>query len=87
MKNRLTRINDELMKELSNIIRFDVKDPRICTMTSVIRVETTQDLKYCKVYISLAVTCKVVSAKLVIKVNSLVFEEISPLKKKTIVFP
>lgn len=52
MKNRLTRINDELMKELSNIIRFDVKDPRICTMTSVIRVETTQDLKYCKVYIS-----------------------------------
>lgn len=52
MKNRLTRINDELQKELSNIIRMDVKDPRICTMTSVLRVETTQDLKFCKVYIS-----------------------------------
>ncbi len=52
MKNRLTRINDELQRELSNIIRMDVKDPRICTMTSVIRVETTQDLKFCKVFVS-----------------------------------
>ena len=52
MKNRLTRINDELQKELSNIIRMDVKDPRICSLTSVHRVETTQDLKYCKVFIS-----------------------------------
>lgn len=52
MKNRLTRINDELQKELSNIIRMDVKDPRICSLTSVLRVETTQDLKYCKVFIS-----------------------------------
>lgn len=50
--NRLTRINDELQKELSNIIRMDVKDPRINALTSVLRVETTQDLKYCKVYIS-----------------------------------
>ena len=50
--NRLTRINDELQKELSNIIRMDVKDPRIGALTSVLRVETTQDLKYCKVYIS-----------------------------------
>ena len=50
--NRLTRINDELQKELSNIIRMDVKDPRIGALTSVLRVETTQDLRYCKVYIS-----------------------------------
>lgn len=50
--NRLSRINDEILKELSQIIRGELKDPRIGAMTSVIRVETTQDLKYCKVYVS-----------------------------------
>lgn len=50
--NRLSRINDEIMKELSQIIRTELKDPRIGAMTSVIRVETTQDLKYCKVLVS-----------------------------------
>ena len=50
--NRLSRINDEIMKELSQIIRGELKDPRIGAMTSVIRVDTTQDLKYCKVYVS-----------------------------------
>lgn len=50
--NRITRINDEIMKEMSQILRAEVKDPRIGVMTSVLRVETTQDLKYCKVYVS-----------------------------------
>ena len=50
--NRLSRINDEIMKELSQIIRAELKDPRIGAMTSVIRVETTQDLKYAKVFVS-----------------------------------
>lgn len=50
--NRLSRINDEIMKELSQIIRGELKDPRIGAMTSVIRAETTQDLKYCKVFVS-----------------------------------
>lgn len=50
--NRITRINDEILKEVSNIIRSELKDPRIGVMTSVIRVDTTQDLKYCKIYIS-----------------------------------
>ena len=45
--NRLSRINDEIMKELSQIIRAELKDPRIGVMTSVIRVETTQDLCFC----------------------------------------
>ncbi|HCT65156.1 MAG TPA: 30S ribosome-binding factor RbfA [Lachnospiraceae bacterium] len=54
MKNntRMIRINDEIQRELSNIIRSEVKDPRIGSLTSVIRVETTSDLKYCKVFIS-----------------------------------
>lgn len=50
--NRMIRINDEIKKELSEIIRADLKDPRIGVITSVLKVETTNDLKYCKVYIS-----------------------------------
>lgn len=50
--NRMTRVNDEIAKEMANIIRGELKDPRIGVMTSVLRVETTQDLKYCKVFIS-----------------------------------
>lgn len=49
---RMTRINDEIQKELANIIRSEIKDPRVGSMTSVIRVETTSDLKYCKVFVS-----------------------------------
>ncbi len=54
MKNntRISRINDEILKELSQIIRGEIKDPRVGVMTSVVRVETTTDLKYCKVYVS-----------------------------------
>ena len=50
--NRMTRVNDEITRELANIIRGELKDPRIGVLTSVLRVETTQDLKYCKVFIS-----------------------------------
>ena len=47
-----TRINGEVQKELSHIIAREIKDPRICPMTSVVSVEVTPDLKYCKAYIS-----------------------------------
>ena len=47
-----TRINVEVQKELSNIIRNEVKDPRIHPMTSVMRVQVAPDLKSCKAYIS-----------------------------------
>ncbi len=47
-----TRINGEVQKELSNIIRGGIKDPRIHPMTSVVAAEVTPDLKLCKVYIS-----------------------------------
>ena len=47
-----TRINGEVLKELSNIIRGDIKDPRINPMTSVVAVEVAPDLKTCKAYIS-----------------------------------
>lgn len=47
-----TRINGEVLKELSNIIRGEIKDPRIAPMTSVVAVEVAPDLKTCKAYIS-----------------------------------
>ena len=47
-----TRINGEVQKELSTIIRNEIKDPRIHPMTSVMAVEVGPDLKTCKAYIS-----------------------------------
>lgn len=47
-----TRINGEVLRELSNIIRGEIKDPRIAPMTSVVAVEVAPDLKTCKAYIS-----------------------------------
>ena len=47
-----TRINGEVHRELSRIIAREIKDPRIHPMTSVVEVDVTPDLKYCKVYIS-----------------------------------
>ena len=47
-----TRINGEVQRELSNIIRSEIKDPRIDPMTSVVTVEVAPDLKTCKAYIS-----------------------------------
>lgn len=47
-----TRVNGEVLKELSNIIHNEIKDPRIHEMTSVVSVEVAPDLKTCKAYIS-----------------------------------
>ena len=47
-----TRVNGEVLRELSNIIRGEIKDPRISSMTSVVAVEVAPDLKTCKAYIS-----------------------------------
>ena len=50
--NRIMRINEEIQKELSSLLRT-VKDPRVAdTMISITRVETTPDLRYTKVYVS-----------------------------------
>ena len=47
-----TRINGEVQRELANIIRGGIKDPRISPLTSVVAVEVAPDLKACKAYIS-----------------------------------
>lgn len=51
---RLTRINEEMRKEISEIIRTEIKDPAVQdVMISVVGVDTTNDLKTAKVYVSI----------------------------------
>lgn len=50
---RLTRINDEIMRAASDVIRFEMSDPRIGTVVSVVGAKTTQDLKFCKILVSI----------------------------------
>ena len=50
--NKIGRINDDIQRVLAAKLR-DVKDPRVQQgMISVTRVETTGDLRYCKVWLS-----------------------------------
>lgn len=46
------RINQEVQKEISSLIQFEVKDPRINSMTTVLNVEVAPDLKTAKIYVS-----------------------------------
>lgn len=47
-----TRINGEVQRVLAEIIRGEIKDPRISPLTSVVAVEVAPDLKSCKAWIS-----------------------------------
>lgn len=49
--NRIGRINEEVQRELSNLIRT-LKDPRVRGVVSITAVETTPDLRYAKVFVS-----------------------------------
>jgi len=51
-KNRNSRLSGEMKKVIAEIIRKDVKDPRISDLMSVIDVNVTEDLKFAKVFIS-----------------------------------
>lgn len=50
-KNRINKINEEVLRELAGVIR-ELKDARIPMMTSVVSVNVTNDLSYAKCYIS-----------------------------------
>ena len=50
--NRIGRINEEIQRELASLIPT-VKDPRVTGLISVTAVDTTPDLKYTKIYISI----------------------------------
>ncbi len=51
--NRLGRIDEELKKEISNIINYELKNPKITGLISVTKTKITPDLKYAKVYVSI----------------------------------
>ncbi len=50
-KDRINKINEEVRRELSNIVR-ELKDSRIPMMTSIVAVRVTNDLSYAKAYVS-----------------------------------
>lgn len=52
MSNKIDKINSEISKQLSFVLNYDLKDPRINALITVIKVNTTTDLKQCKVYLS-----------------------------------
>lgn len=51
--NKLNRIDEELKKELSNIINYDLKNPKVTGLISVTDVKTTPDLRFARVYVSI----------------------------------
>lgn len=51
-KTRIIRINDEIARVTAEVIRSELTDPRIGTVVTVMRAETTNDLKHCKIFVS-----------------------------------
>jgi ribosome-binding factor A len=52
MSDRITRISEAVKQEMSDIIKKELKDPRIPEFVSVVSVDVTKDLKYAKIYVS-----------------------------------
>lgn len=52
MIERITRISEEIKREISSLIQNELKDPRLPKLVSVTSVNVTKDLKYAKVYVS-----------------------------------
>jgi ribosome-binding factor A len=53
VKYRSGRINEEIKREVSDIIHNEVRDPRLTAMVSVTRVDVTKDLRYAKIFVSI----------------------------------
>jgi ribosome-binding factor A len=52
MSRRTERLNDLIQEEISELIRRQIKDPRLGCFLTVTRVDTSPDLRYAKVFIS-----------------------------------
>lgn len=52
MVDRISRISEEVRKEISEIVQNDIKDPRLPKMVSIISANVTKDLRYAKVFVS-----------------------------------
>ena len=50
--NRIHRINEDIQRELASLLRT-VKDPRVQGLISITRVDTTTDLRHCKIFVSM----------------------------------
>lgn len=53
MSNKIDKINAELLRQLSYVLNYEFKDPRVDAIITVIKVNTTTDLKQAKVYLSI----------------------------------
>ena len=51
--NKLNRIDEELKKEISNIINYNLNNPKVTGIISVTDVKTTPDLRFSRVYVSI----------------------------------
>ena len=49
---RINRISEEIRKVISELIRMEIKDPRVDPMTSITKVQVTNDLSFANVYVS-----------------------------------
>ncbi len=54
---KINRVNEELKRELSNIINYKLKNSKVTGLISITKVKTTPDLRYSRVYISV-INCK-----------------------------
>ena len=52
-ENRIRRVAEQIKKDVSQIIRTELKDPRISGITSVTGVEVSKDLRYASIYVSI----------------------------------
>ena len=52
-ETRIHRVADQIKKEISQVIREELKDPRVSTLTSVTGVGVTKDLRSARVYVSI----------------------------------
>jgi len=52
VKKRIGRLAEEIKREISFMLRDDIRDPRLPQMISIVSVDLTNDLRYAKVYVS-----------------------------------
>ncbi len=52
MSRRIERINSLIRQEISDLLLREIKDPRLDSFVSVVRVDTALDLSYARVYVS-----------------------------------
>ncbi len=52
MSRRIERLNSMIRRDVSELLRYEVKDPRVSGVVSVTRVNTSNDVQHARVYVS-----------------------------------